>query len=523
MANHSEPKLVLRWTVGLATPLAMLAFGPGCASRQISCKSGCQSISPQTIDLSQPSVLGSISCRTELSGPIVLTEDAALGTSIASAPAAEVQYYPIDLPAALRLADSQNTLIALARERIAEAQAQYVQADLLLLPTLGAGANYHHHDGRIQDVAGDIVDASRTAGYAGLGAGALGAASVPFPGVSVRSDLADAIFLPLAARQNVRAREAESRAVLNSVLLNVAGAYLELLRVKGELAIAEESYRNAAELARVTEQFAEAGEGLQSDAERAAVERSIRQNDVERGRENLTVRSAQLAELLRLDPQLQLNPLDTIIVPVRIISDDQSLADLVRTALESRPEVDQNRALVQLACERLRHARYGPLLPSVLLGVSAGGFGGGQGSTLGSASDRTDYDALVFWELRNLGMGDRALAQERRSQYDQAVLAEIAVLDRVGNEVTQAHAQVVSRRKQIDIASSAVERAQNSFRLNRARIFEKQGLPIEVLQAIQSLAATQREYLNSVIDYNIAQYRLYTALGQPASGAAYPR
>src|SRR5262245_62069016 len=99
MANHSEPKLVLRWTVGLATPLAMLAFGPGCASRQIACKPGCQSISTQTIDLSQSSVLGSFGRRTELSSPIVLAEDAVLGTSIASAPAAEVQYYPIDLPA----------------------------------------------------------------------------------------------------------------------------------------------------------------------------------------------------------------------------------------------------------------------------------------------------------------------------------------------------------------------------------------------------------------------------------------
>jgi outer membrane protein TolC len=446
-----------------------------------------------------------------------------LGSAIESAPVAEpsdeLRQYPIDLPTALRLADSQNTLIALARERIAEAEAQQAQTSVLLIPSLSAGANYHHHDGRIQDVVGNIVDASRTAGYAGLGAGALGAGNVAFPGVSVRSDLADAIFLPLAARQNVRAREAESRAILNVVLLDVVRGYLELLRAKAELAIAQESYANAAELTRVTEQFAKTGEGLQSDAERAAVESSIREREVERARENLTVRSAQLAELLRLDPQVELDPLDPAVVPVRVVSDELPLAELVRTALETRPEADQSRALVQLACERLRHAKYGPLLPSVLLGASVGSFGGGQGSTLGHSNDRTDYDALVVWELRNLGLGDQALTRERRSQYDQAQLAEVAVLDRITTEVTQAHAQVLSRRKQIDIAGPAVERAQNSFRLNRARIFEKQGLPIEVLQAIQSLAATQREYIASVIDYNTAQYRLYTVLGQSASAA----
>lgn len=42
-------------------------------------------------------------------------------------------------------------------------------------------------------------------------------------------------------------------------------------------------------------------------------------------------------------------------------------------------------------------------------------------------------------------------------------------------------------------------------------------LPIEVLQAMQSLAVTRREYLAAVIEYNQAQFRLHTALGQPAS------
>jgi outer membrane protein TolC len=190
---------------------------------------------------------------------------------------------------------------------------------------------------------------------------------------------------------------------------------------------------------------------------------------------------------------------------------------LIGTALASRPELAQNHALVQAACERLRQAKYGPLLPSVLLGFSIGGFGSGTGSTIGSSADRTDYDAMIFWELRNLGLSDRALTDERRSQYRQAQILEVAMLDRVSSEVSQAFSQVVSRRKQITITEAAVERALNSLRLNRTRIFEKQGLPIEVLQAIQSLAATRREYLGAVIDYNQAQFRLHTAIGQPPS------
>jgi outer membrane protein TolC len=429
------------------------------------------------------------------------------------------EIYPIDLPIALRLANAQNTLIAVARQRIDEATAQLDQARVLLLPTLAAGASYHKHDGRLQDVEGNVFEVSRASGYAGLGAGAVAAGPIVVPGVSVRSDLADAIYLPLVARQNALAREAESRAVQNNVLLGVTIAYLELVRAKAEPVIADEALANASELARVTDEFAKAGEGLQSDAERAAVERSLRERDVEKGRETLQVRSAQLAELLRLDPRTDLDPLDATALPIHVVPEGQSLAELISTALGNRPELKQSHRLVHAACERLRQAKYGPLLPSVLLGLSVGGFGGGTGSTIGNSSDRTDFDAMLFWELRNLGLSDRALTAERRSQYEQAQTLEVAALDHVASEVSQALAQVTSRRKQIAIAEAAVERALNSFRLNRTRIFEKQGLPIEVLQAIQSLAVTRREYLSSVIDYNVAQFRLHTALGNPASAA----
>ena len=47
-------------------------------------------------------------------------------------------------------------------------------------------------------------------------------------------------------------------------------------------------------------------------------------------------------------------------------------------------------------------------IPSVLLGVSNSTFGGGTGSELNDWGDRLDFDALAWWEIRNLGLGDRA-------------------------------------------------------------------------------------------------------------------
>ena len=65
------------------------------------------------------------------------------------------------------------------------------------------------------------------------------------------------------------------------------------------------------------------------------------------------------------------------------------------------------------------------------------------------------------------------------------------------------------------MARIGIEAALASHHQNIARIEEAKGLPIEVLQSIQALAQARREYLRTVIDYNIAQFTLYRALGWP--------
>jgi outer membrane protein TolC len=54
------------------------------------------------------------------------------------------------------------------------------------------------------------------------------------------------------------------------------------------------------------------------------------------------------------------------------------------------------------------------------------------------------------------------------------------------------------------------------------RIRDGQGLPIEALQAIQALEASERAYLSAVADYNRAQLQLQWALGWPVNSLSVP-
>jgi len=176
--------------------------------------------------------------------------------------------YQLSLGHVLQLADEQDPNVAAARERIQEAYARVDQAEGLWLPSLRAGLNYNHHEGAIQDVAGRVFNTTRSSFYGGVGANAVGASSPAVPGVLAQFHLADAIFQPKIAAHRAAARQYGATATRNDTLRDAAVGYLELLRAEHLRAIAREAVGLTERLVDLTRQYAETGQGLQSDQRR---------------------------------------------------------------------------------------------------------------------------------------------------------------------------------------------------------------------------------------------------------------
>lgn len=446
-------------------------------------------------------------------------DSSATGSSNSSSSASSIDAQPIDLATALLLTAGRSPQVAFAQARIEESRAQLELAEVLWLPSLRAGANYNKHEGRIQDVAGRIIDTSRGSFYSGLGAGGVGAGSPLIPGVLARFHVTDAIFQPRIAQQTICARNAGARATINDSLLATALAHLQLLRATQELAVTRIAVEQFEELERVTREFAAAGQGLESDHDRARAELAIRKNELQRADEAVSVASAGLAQLVRWEYAASLQPAEEILYPVSMVDTSTPARELVAIGLSSRPEISESRYLIGEAVERLNRERYAPLIPSVLLGVSYGGLTGGLGSRMDNSGDRLDADALAFWELRQLGFGDQAAQREARSRIMQTRQRQIALMDQVAREIVESHAQVVSRSQQILSAEEAVSAAQDSFRRNWERIQHGQGLPIEVLQSIQALTSAQKEYVRAIAEHNAAQFTLHRSLGWPVNAS----
>ncbi|MCI0361950.1 MAG: TolC family protein [Planctomycetaceae bacterium] len=427
--------------------------------------------------------------------------------------------HPIDLPSALQLAGANNLQIALARERINQASARAAAANALWIPSISAGVVYNNHAGRLQETEGQILEVSRNSLFVGGGAvfgnsPANGGASGPAR-MFVDLSLADTIFEPLAARQLVRATAAERTATFNDTLLQVAATYFALVRAQSKMRIAEEAVQNAQELARITDEFAKSGHGLQADADRAIVEAASRRRDVLQAQEDVAVVSANLAQLLRLAPTVQLQAVDEAPVALEFVDQSLPLPTLIDRAVAVRPEISSADAQRDAAWYRCRQEQVRPWVPHLYAGVSGGGFGGGEGSDVDNFGGRADFDVAAIWEFENFGFGNAARQREQQSVHRQANLTRQEVRDLVAAEVTQAYRRVQLRQRQIEVARPQVESAYQAVRLNLEGIRGGVLRPIEIQQAIGALASSRIQHLDATIDYNVAQLQMLRAIGRP--------
>ncbi len=435
---------------------------------------------------------------------------------------------PIDLANALKLAGATELDIATARQRILQAMAVLSQARALWLPSLFYGPTWYRSDGQIQTVNGQVQTINRSAVFVGGTSALANTIQGPPPGTGIPSvngmtsvlRISDAIFEPMAARRVLAANQAGFRTATNDALLQVSEAYFDLQGATGRLAIAREAAANAEALSAITAAYARLGQGLEADHRRALTEVKHRHREANLASGQLLVASANLVRLLVLDPKVVLAPVEPSECIIRLIPDEIPLDDLLNQGMRFRPELASAEDLIQAAFIRRKQARLRPFVPSVFLTYAGGGLGGGANAFFGNFGGRGDAEVGLFWELQNLGFTDVAIMRRRAAELNIANLEKYRTQTRVGADVVASFETRQAAARQIEDARETLVEALDSLRLNFLNIRQGAELPratrpIEVLQPIQALAQARLDYLDSVLSYNRAQFRLKRAIGEP--------
>jgi outer membrane protein TolC len=239
----------------------------------------------------------------------------------------------------------------------------------------------------------------------------------------------------------------------------------------------------------------------------------------------VAVASARLCRRLHFDPSVRIRPVSESLEVLALIDLDGDVRDLIGRALEQRPEIKAAGANLAATQVRLRQEVARPFLPSLYLGFSGGGFGGGSNLVpplVGNFGGRADFDVAAYWTLANLGFGNLVAQKERRAMVGAAAAHQARTIALVRQEVASAWGDALARREQVEIARERLATAADGFHrdLERARqaVPDHLGrlpLPIEVINSLKLLVEARRKLVETIIDYDQAQFQLLVAMGSP--------
>jgi outer membrane protein TolC len=409
----------------------------------------------------------------------------------------------IDLASTLRLAGARNLDIQIARERGKEAQAHYQSAVEQFFPWVAPGIGYHRRDGMAQAVPAGTVSETDFESY-GAGAGAVAQVAV-----------GEAIYKTLAARQLVKASEGAFEAQRQDSTLGAAQGYFELAKAKALVGVATQALSISLEYQQQVHAAVGAGLAFRGDELRVQTQTERYQIAGRQAREQQRLAAAVLAQLLHLDPSVDLIPQDSSLVPLTLFETNVALSPLVEEALATRPEVKQGYALVSAAREVRKGAVYGPLIPVVGAQMWAGGLGGGHDASPSAFGGSEDYLVGIGWRIGPGGLFDAGRINASKAQLAVTELSQSKLQDSVTLEVVAAFTRAQSLYDQMGLAERNLGTASEVLRLTRQRKQFGVGAVLEDLLAQQDLTRARSEYVSVVADYNKAQYALQRAVGVP--------
>ena len=226
-------------------------------------------------------------------------------------------------------------------------------------------------------------------------------------------------------------------------------------------------------IARLTADFSKTGLGRAADANRAATQLARREADIQAAEAEILVASANLCRLLNLDPSIRLHPTDAVVVPQPLVPDPMPVSELIALGMLNRPELAAQRAAIEAALLSLDGAKILPFSPTTLVGFSGGAFGGGSNLVrpiFGGLGGRTDLDAIVYWTIQNLGVGNIALIRMADAQLKVAQFQQVEILNRVRADVAEAYARSHARYAQIGVYEEAVRSGYLAYHQDLERI-----------------------------------------------------
>lgn len=398
----------------------------------------------------------------------------------------------MNLPTAMELAFENNPAIAIAEYSLQSAKASYDAARESHFITITG----RHNSGR-----GGLNEAMYGSKQLANSHSNTLSASLPlYTGGQLRGS-------KLRAKAGYKSALAGQQGAYNDMRSTVTSGYYAVLQRDNLQKLGQESVdRLADHLKNVQAQY-DVGVVAKVDVLRSQVELANAEQSLTQARNNYQIAVAQMNRIVGLPLETELQ-LENILVYTPY---EQEMEYCLQYAADHRPELEQAKQSVKAAEAALISARSG-YQPSV--SASASQSLGKRENWPGDGRERWNVGISVSMNIFDSGVtfsrihGAKADLEKAKEQYRSTV-------DGLNLEIRSNYLSMREAEQRIKTTETAVERAEEDYRIAQLRYMNGVGTNTDVMDASVSLTQAKANYLQAMYDYNSSKTQLETSMGVP--------
>ena len=332
----------------------------------------------------------------------------------------------------------------------------------------------------------------------------------PYAYTSADVNVTQSLFSLPAIRRYQEARDPEQAAhlsyqdVLDVVTLTVGNAYLEVIEANSRIEAQEAQVRNAKALYDQAVSEFQAGTRPRIDVTRTEVQLHSEEYTLSVDRNALAIAKLALARAIGLPLGQQFTLTDQLpYAQLQPPTLEQALQQAYASRSDLRASVDEQRA-----AERALSAAKGERLPS----INTQGDWSDVGKTLDHSHGNFAFQAgirvPIFTGERIKGQIEqaRATAEQRKAEAEN-------LRGQVDYDVRTAFLNLAAATEQVNVAHRNVDLANENLARSKDRFASGVTDSVEVVQAEQSLASANDQYITSAYSHNLSKLELARAIG----------
>ena len=306
----------------------------------------------------------------------------------------------------------------------------------------------------------------------------------------------------------------DEAASVQDLVLEVKIAYFNILKAQRILAVAKQSLEQLRAHRDTAQDFYDQGLIPRNDLLFAEVELANGNQFLLRTENGLELARSKFNTLLRL-------PINAPVEIEDVLNDrpyEKTIDAGIAEALDNRPEIRSFGLRVEQAKSQVKIAK-GDYYPNVSLVGNYAKFGDTPGVTGSAFKDQESWYVMAvanwnFWEWGRT----RHRVEAGQSRENQAADLLANVRDQVTLEVKNAFLLLHEAEKQVQVATKAIEQAEENFRINTERYREQVGTATDVIDAQTLLTKARSDRHNALGDFSISRAKLERAMGILWSG-----